>query len=48
MVLIADRGDAQDICDRLSGMGERAYRIGFIEERPEGEPSVLYTGSAVR
>ena len=48
MVLIADRGDAQDICDRLSGMGERAYRIGFIEERPEGEPSVLYTGSAER
>ncbi|MCP3983972.1 MAG: phosphoribosylformylglycinamidine cyclo-ligase [bacterium] len=44
MILIARREDADDMLERLGGMGERAYRIGTIEAKQEGEPSLLFEG----
>jgi hypothetical protein len=27
---------------RLEGLGERAYRIGVIERKPDDEPAILF------
>jgi phosphoribosylformylglycinamidine cyclo-ligase len=42
MILVVARETADDIVDRLSGMGERAYRIGQIEPKKPEEPPVLF------
>jgi phosphoribosylformylglycinamidine cyclo-ligase len=43
MVLVVPRGVAQDISERLNGMGERAYEIGVIERKARDEdPPLLY------
>ncbi len=45
MVLVVRRDDAEEILDRLHGMGERAYRIGEVERKPaEGPPLVFEPG----
>ncbi len=42
MVLAVAREEASDVVDRLQAMGERAYRVGVIERKPEEEPAVLF------
>jgi len=43
MVLVVPRGVAQDVSERLNGMGERAYEIGVIERKARDEdPPLLY------
>ncbi|MAE95181.1 MAG: phosphoribosylformylglycinamidine cyclo-ligase [Deltaproteobacteria bacterium] len=44
MILIARRDDADDLIDRLGGMGERAYRIGVVEPKADDEPALLFEG----
>jgi phosphoribosylformylglycinamidine cyclo-ligase len=49
MVLIVGREDAQDIRERLEGMGERAYEIGVIEHKQdEDEPTLLWSEGSGR
>jgi phosphoribosylformylglycinamidine cyclo-ligase len=43
MILVVPRGVAQDVRERLNGMGERAYEIGVIERKARDEdPPLLY------
>jgi len=42
MILIVPREQADDIAQRLQGLGERAYRIGEIERKAQDEPPLLY------
>jgi phosphoribosylformylglycinamidine cyclo-ligase len=44
MILAVPREEAQDISDRLQGLGERTYRIGEVERKGPDDPPVLYTG----
>jgi phosphoribosylformylglycinamidine cyclo-ligase len=45
MILVVPRGDAQDVRERLNGMGERAYEIGVVERKTRDEdPPLLYEG----
>jgi phosphoribosylformylglycinamidine cyclo-ligase len=49
MVLVVPRGDAQDVRERLNGMGERAYEIGVVERKArEGDSAILYEGGESR
>ena len=49
LVLIVGREDAQDIRERLEGMGERTYEIGVIERKDEeDEPGLLWTSGPNR
>jgi len=49
MVLVVARDDAQDIRERLEGMGERAYEIGVIEHKDEeDEPALLWSPGSGR
>jgi len=41
MILIVPREQADDIVERLSGLGERAYLIGEIERKPDEEGEAL-------
>jgi phosphoribosylformylglycinamidine cyclo-ligase len=41
MLVIAPAHQAVDICQRLSGLGERAYVIGQIERKNPEEPALL-------
>lgn len=42
MILAVPREQADDVLQRLQGMGERTYRIGEIERKTADEPPVLY------
>jgi phosphoribosylformylglycinamidine cyclo-ligase len=42
MILVVPREQADDIVDRLSGTGERAYRIGVVERMAEDGSAVLF------
>jgi len=48
LILMVRRDDAEDIIQRLSGMGERAYRIGVIERKLEDEPPLLFESPDAR
>jgi len=48
MILVVPRGQAGDVIDRLAGLGERAYRIGQIEPKPEGAAPVLFEAAGAR
>jgi phosphoribosylformylglycinamidine cyclo-ligase len=49
LVLIVGREDAQDIRERLEGMGERTYEIGVIERKDEeDEPGLLWASGPNR
>jgi len=48
MILIVPRDEAQEIAERLEGMGERAYRIGEIERKEPDEPPLLFARAASR
>ncbi len=45
MVLIVRRDQAGDVIDRFAALGERAYRIGVIEKKAEGDAAVLFEES---
>jgi phosphoribosylformylglycinamidine cyclo-ligase len=40
MILIVPREEAEDVTDRLTAMGERAYRIGEIEVKQPDDPAL--------
>ncbi len=40
MIIVVGQKDVEDVIQRLSGLGERAYRIGVIERRAEGQPAL--------
>jgi phosphoribosylformylglycinamidine cyclo-ligase len=42
MVLVVSREHAEDIRERLEGMGERTYRIGVVERKAEDQPPLHY------
>ena len=42
MVLAVRRDQASDVIDRFAALGERAYRIGVIEKKADGEAGVLF------
>jgi phosphoribosylformylglycinamidine cyclo-ligase len=42
MVLAVHREQAEDVLQRLEGMGERAYRIGVIERKPDDSEPLLF------
>ncbi|MEN8162105.1 MAG: phosphoribosylformylglycinamidine cyclo-ligase, partial [Myxococcota bacterium] len=42
MVLAVHRDQADDVIQRLEGMSERAYRIGVIEQQPEGGAPLVF------
>ena len=45
MVIVVNKEDTEDILNRIKGMGEEAYNIGWIETKEsEEEPSVQFTG----
>ena len=49
MILVVPRGDAQDVRERLNGMGERAYEIGVVERKArEEDAAILYEGAESR
>jgi len=41
MILVVGRDDEEDVIQRLAGLGERAYRIGQIERRKDGDPALM-------
>ena len=41
MILVVARDDAEEILQRLQGMGERAYEIGTIERKGDDEPPLV-------
>ena len=42
MILVVHREQAEDVLQRLEGMGERAYRIGVIEKKPDDAAPLLF------
>ena len=42
MILVVHRDQAEDMLQRLEGMGERAYRIGVIERKPDDAAALLF------
>jgi phosphoribosylformylglycinamidine cyclo-ligase len=48
MILIVPREQADDIAQRLQGLGERAYVIGEIERKTSDEPPLRYGSPARR
>ena len=48
MVLVVPRGQAQDVRERLNGMGERAYEIGVIERKTQDDDPPLHYEDAER
>jgi len=42
MILIVPAQSADEILDRLQGLGERGYRIGIVERKMEDEPPILF------
>lgn len=42
MIVIVPAEITEDVVQRLEGLGERAYRIGVVERKPEGEPAILF------
>jgi phosphoribosylformylglycinamidine cyclo-ligase len=48
MVLVVRRDHASDVIDRLAALGERAYRIGVIEKKADGEAGVLFEDAPAR
>jgi phosphoribosylformylglycinamidine cyclo-ligase len=49
MILVVPRKDAQDVRERLNGMGERAYEIGVVERKTrETDAPILYQGAESR
>ncbi len=44
LVMVVPEQQAQEVIERLEGMGEQAYIIGEIAPRAEGEPAVEFIG----
>jgi phosphoribosylformylglycinamidine cyclo-ligase len=41
MILVVGHDDVEDVIQRLTGLGERAYLIGGTERRKDGDPSMI-------
>ena len=48
MVLVVPREQAEDVLERLEGMGERAYEIGVIERKPDDAAPLLFEDAPER
>jgi phosphoribosylformylglycinamidine cyclo-ligase len=46
MIVVVHREQADDVLQRLEGMGERGYRIGVIERKPDEAAPLLFEGAA--
>jgi phosphoribosylaminoimidazole (AIR) synthetase len=46
MVLVVDHADAASVCRSAAALGEQAYVIGRVHERPEGTSAVVVHGGA--
>ena len=46
MVLAVHREQAGDVLQRLEGTGERGYRIGVIERKPDDAAPLLFEGAS--
>jgi phosphoribosylformylglycinamidine cyclo-ligase len=46
MVLVVDAADATAVCRSAAALGEQAYVVGRVHERPDGAPAVLLHGGA--
>jgi phosphoribosylformylglycinamidine cyclo-ligase len=42
MIAIVPAESADEILQRLQGLGERGYTIGVVERKSEGEPAILF------
>lgn len=42
MMLVVSEGEMAEVMERLEKMGERAFSIGVVEKRGQGEPSVIF------
>jgi phosphoribosylformylglycinamidine cyclo-ligase len=42
MIAIVPPDAADEVLQRLQGLGERGYRIGVVERKDEGEPAILF------
>lgn len=42
MIAIVPADTADDVIQRLQGLGERGYRIGVVERKTESEPAILF------
>ena len=42
MIVVVPQAQAEDVLDRLRGLGERGHRIGTIERKAAQEPSILF------
>ena len=42
MIAIVPADSADEVIQRLQGLGERGYRIGSIERKAEGDPAILF------
>lgn len=48
MIVLVRREEAEDVIQRLEGLGERAYRIGVVERKAEDEPPLLFASAGRR
>jgi phosphoribosylformylglycinamidine cyclo-ligase len=42
MLVVVPAHEARDVVDRIQGLGERAYRVGSVERRAEGEDALRF------
>ncbi|HKK50971.1 MAG TPA: AIR synthase-related protein, partial [Myxococcota bacterium] len=42
MIAIVPEALEDDILQRLQGLGERGYRIGFVERKAPGDPPLVF------
>jgi phosphoribosylformylglycinamidine cyclo-ligase len=42
MIVIVPADSADEVIDRLQGLGERGYKIGTIERKAESDPAILF------
>jgi phosphoribosylformylglycinamidine cyclo-ligase len=42
MILAVPREQAEEVIERLRALGERAYAVGVVEPKPDGEPPLLF------
>lgn len=48
MIALVRREEAEDVIQRLEGLGERAYRIGVVERKADDEPPLLFAAPGGR
>jgi phosphoribosylformylglycinamidine cyclo-ligase len=41
MILIVPDREAEEVLERLGGLGEKAFSLGIVEKKGSGQPSVI-------